>query len=350
MYYIASALARFDTTSHLLAILLVGAHNGAVRRHTRPSRSPAAAPTTATAGLQAGRCGDRPGAWARFGLRRRAGALSATCVRTAAAVTEQPGRATRRAPVGQRLKRRRHDDHDRVCHHRPRPRPPPRPPPVPSSRRLRRSRTSSTTCSNEIADARQPRELFDNPILIGTITILVVIVAVYLSLHRRERAAVPPDVQHQRRRRERGRAGQERRRTDRRGAGGPGPDDHARAARPSSGRIRSPGSRFRSSEPRAAAARHPLPGAAGLGARRQVRGDHPRHDDKTGACPDGGTFTLNTNPRLDHNIPFVDLDTAFATFGPKTQRGLRSAVGRARRRGRRARHPVQRLDLPRCTS
>src|SRR5207245_3368152 len=27
------------------------------------------------------------------------------------------------------------------------------------------------------------------------------------------------------------------------------------------------------------------------------------------------------------NIPFVDLDTAFDTFGPKTQKGLRNAVG-----------------------
>jgi virulence factor Mce-like protein len=41
---------------------------------------------------------------------------------------------------------------------------------------------------------------------------------------------------------------------------------------------------------------------------------------------DGGTFTLSTNPRLNHNIPFVDLDTAFATFGPKTRRGFRNAV------------------------
>src|SRR5207302_5443096 len=47
---------------------------------------------------------------------------------------------------------------------------------------------------------------------------------------------------------------------------------------------------------------------------------------KTGGLPDGGTFTLNTNPRLNHNIAFVDLDTAFATFGPTTQRGLRTAV------------------------
>jgi virulence factor Mce-like protein len=48
---------------------------------------------------------------------------------------------------------------------------------------------------------------------------------------------------------------------------------------------------------------------------------------KARGLPDGGTFTLNRNPRLNHNIPFVDLDTAFATFGPKTQHGLRRAVG-----------------------
>jgi virulence factor Mce-like protein len=46
-----------------------------------------------------------------------------------------------------------------------------------------------------------------------------------------------------------------------------------------------------------------------------------------GGVADGGTLTLNTNPRLNHNIPFVDLDEAFAAFGPKTQRGLRRAVG-----------------------
>lgn len=42
--------------------------------------------------------------------------------------------------------------------------------------------------------------------------------------------------------------------------------------------------------------------------------------------PDGGTLTLSTNPKLNHNIPFVDLDTAFATFGPRTRRGIRSAT------------------------
>jgi virulence factor Mce-like protein len=42
--------------------------------------------------------------------------------------------------------------------------------------------------------------------------------------------------------------------------------------------------------------------------------------------PDGGTFTLNTDPRLNHDLPFVDLDTAFAAFGPKTERGIRGVV------------------------
>ncbi|HWF55624.1 MAG TPA: MlaD family protein [Solirubrobacteraceae bacterium] len=41
--------------------------------------------------------------------------------------------------------------------------------------------------------------------------------------------------------------------------------------------------------------------------------------------PDGGTLTLTQNPATNHNIPFVDLDTAFRVFGPKTQAGIRSA-------------------------
>jgi virulence factor Mce-like protein len=50
----------------------------------------------------------------------------------------------------------------------------------------------------------------------------------------------------------------------------------------------------------------------------------PGHS-KTG-LEDGGTFVLSTHPRLNHNVPFVDLDTAFATFGPKTRHGIRSAT------------------------
>jgi phospholipid/cholesterol/gamma-HCH transport system substrate-binding protein len=41
----------------------------------------------------------------------------------------------------------------------------------------------------------------------------------------------------------------------------------------------------------------------------------------TGGLPDGGTLSLS------HDVPSVDLDTAFATFGPRTARGLRSVFG-----------------------
>ncbi len=42
--------------------------------------------------------------------------------------------------------------------------------------------------------------------------------------------------------------------------------------------------------------------------------------------PDGGTLTLNTNPRVNHELPFVDLDTALGTFGPSGQAALRSSL------------------------
>jgi virulence factor Mce-like protein len=42
--------------------------------------------------------------------------------------------------------------------------------------------------------------------------------------------------------------------------------------------------------------------------------------------PDGGTLTISASPATNHNIPFVDLDTAFRTFGPRTASGIRSAT------------------------
>jgi virulence factor Mce-like protein len=46
---------------------------------------------------------------------------------------------------------------------------------------------------------------------------------------------------------------------------------------------------------------------------------------QTPALPDGGTFRLGNG--IQRNIPTVDLDTAFRVFGPATQRGLRNATG-----------------------
>jgi phospholipid/cholesterol/gamma-HCH transport system substrate-binding protein len=45
-----------------------------------------------------------------------------------------------------------------------------------------------------------------------------------------------------------------------------------------------------------------------------------------GTVPDGGTLTLNSRPQLNHELPFVDLDTAFGTFGPSGQAALRSSL------------------------
>jgi virulence factor Mce-like protein len=46
-----------------------------------------------------------------------------------------------------------------------------------------------------------------------------------------------------------------------------------------------------------------------------------------GGVPDGGTLALNAGPGLNHELPFVDLDTALRAFGPATQRVLRDSIG-----------------------
>jgi virulence factor Mce-like protein len=43
--------------------------------------------------------------------------------------------------------------------------------------------------------------------------------------------------------------------------------------------------------------------------------------------PDGGTLTLSRNPLLSHELPFVDLDTALGVFGPKIEGPLRRTIG-----------------------
>jgi virulence factor Mce-like protein len=45
---------------------------------------------------------------------------------------------------------------------------------------------------------------------------------------------------------------------------------------------------------------------------------------QTPGLPDGGTFQLGTV--LQHDIPVTDLDTAFRTFGPATRQGLRNTA------------------------
>jgi virulence factor Mce-like protein len=51
----------------------------------------------------------------------------------------------------------------------------------------------------------------------------------------------------------------------------------------------------------------------------------PGHD-RRGGLADGGTFTLSTDKSRNHDLGFVDLDQAFQTFGPKTRSGLRGSL------------------------
>jgi virulence factor Mce-like protein len=53
---------------------------------------------------------------------------------------------------------------------------------------------------------------------------------------------------------------------------------------------------------------------------------HRASGGRVGVVPAGGTLTLNTNPRLNHELPFVDLDTALGTFRPATQAALRHSL------------------------
>ncbi len=48
--------------------------------------------------------------------------------------------------------------------------------------------------------------------------------------------------------------------------------------------------------------------------------------DGAATVPDGGTLTLSANASLSHELPFVDLDTALRVFGPATRRPLRAST------------------------
>ncbi len=168
-------------------------------------------------------------------------------------------------------------------------------------------------------------EVFDNPILVGTITILVVIVAVYLSYIAENGLPFVPtyninvDVAN---------AAELVKNADVRIGGARVGQVLTITPEPATKQWPHPFARLSLS---LQANLNPLPPDT----RYQVRlasvlgGKYVEiipGTSKAKGLPDGGTFTLNTNPRRNHNIPFVDLDTAFATFGPKTQSGLRAAV------------------------
>jgi ABC-type transporter Mla subunit MlaD len=47
---------------------------------------------------------------------------------------------------------------------------------------------------------------------------------------------------------------------------------------------------------------------------------------RAAGVPDGGTLRLNANPSLNHELPFVDFDTALRVFGPATRSAIRGSI------------------------
>jgi virulence factor Mce-like protein len=169
-------------------------------------------------------------------------------------------------------------------------------------------------------------EIFDNPIVIGTITILIVVVAVYLSYIAENGLPFVPsytisvDVQN---------AAELVKNADVRIGGArvgqvltitPEPADLNDKLWPQ------PFARLKlqlqkSLEPLPANTRYQVRLASVLGG-KYVELIPPLRPSKQ-TIADGGIVPLTRHL----NVPFVDLDAAFDTFGPKTQEGVRNAVG-----------------------
>ena len=169
------------------------------------------------------------------------------------------------------------------------------------------------------------RDIFDNPILVGTVTLLIVIVAVYLSYIAENGLPFVPtynisvDVQN----------GSELVKNADVRVGGArvgqvlkiSPEGATKAWPHPFARLQL--ALQNSLDPLPPDTHYQVRLASVLGGKYvEIFPGSQKH----GGVPDGGTLTLSTNPKLNHNIPFVDLDTAFATFGPKTQTGIRSAT------------------------
>jgi len=166
-------------------------------------------------------------------------------------------------------------------------------------------------------------EVFDNPILIGTLTILVVIVAVYLSYIAENGLPFVPTYNVN---------------VDVASAAELTKNAPVRIGSDQVGQVLTITPELASQDPtdtskqpfaRLGLALQKSVGPLPLDSRYEVRlgsvlgGKYVSivpGNPKSGTMPDGGTLDLKDN------IPFVDLDTAFDTFGPKTQQGLRSVI------------------------
>lgn len=173
-------------------------------------------------------------------------------------------------------------------------------------------------------------EIFDNPILVGAITILVVAVAVYLSYIAENGLPFVPtyninvDVPN----------GAELVKNADVRVGGARVGQVLKIVPQPRGTdlgYNAPFARLtlalqRSLEPLPYNTRYQIRLASVLGGKYvEILPGDAHNTKQTPALQDGGTFQLGA--KFQHNIPIVDIDTAFRTFGPKTQQGLRNATG-----------------------
>ncbi|HEY3729172.1 MAG TPA: MlaD family protein [Solirubrobacteraceae bacterium] len=167
--------------------------------------------------------------------------------------------------------------------------------------------------------------LFDDPILLGTLTILVVAVAVYLSYIAENGLPFIPtyrvnvDVES---------AGQLIKNADVRIGGARVGQVLTISPEPETKAWPHPYAELGLALNRSLA---PLPSDTHYRVRlASVLGGNyleivPGHD-RRGGLADGGTFTLSTDKARNHDLGFVDLDQAFQTFGPRTRNGLRGSL------------------------
>jgi len=176
---------------------------------------------------------------------------------------------------------------------------------------------------------RSPRkaitELLDNPVLIGSLTILVVIVAVYLSYIAENGLPFIPtyDINVQV-----ADGGELSKNVDVRIGGARVGQVLTITPEPANAQWPHPYAQLqlqleKSLEPLPADTHYQVRLASVLGG--QYVELFPGSD-KRQTVPDGGTLTLNSKSALNHNIPYVDISTAFDVFGPRTEAGLRSVA------------------------
>jgi virulence factor Mce-like protein len=175
------------------------------------------------------------------------------------------------------------------------------------------------------AARRAAGALFDNPVLLGTLTILVVSIAVYLSYIAENGLPFVPTYQINV---DVASAGQLIKNADVRIGGARVGQVLTITPEPATRAWPHPFARL-GLELNSGLA--PLPNDTDYQVRlASVLGGNyleilPGHD-RHGGLADGGTFALNTNKQRNHDLGFVDLDQAFRTFGPKTSAGVRGSL------------------------